>query len=56
MKHPILEELEETLGSIEGAWNGDESGSAEDMARAAHEALAKVKELKALLEELNISL
>lgn len=53
--HPLLDKLTSELEDISSQWNGDESGSAEDMASAANEAIEKVEELKSLLEELGIT-
>jgi len=49
-----LKQLKSQLEGISGNWNGDESGTAEDRAHAADEAIEKINELEALLEELNI--
>lgn len=54
-QHPRLDKLAETLEEIAGQWNGDESGSQEDMAHAANDAIEKIQELKELLEELNLT-
>lgn len=37
---------------VSGEWNGDESGTQEDMAQLAEEIAEKATELQALLEEL----
>lgn len=53
--HPNLSKLETELENIAGQWNGDESGSQEDAANAANDALEAIKELKNCLEELDIN-
>lgn len=53
-QHPKLDKLEAILEEIAGQWNGDESGLQEDMAHASLEAIEKIKELKVLLDELNL--
>lgn len=55
MDNPKLKILEDLLEEISGEWNGDLPGLQEDMAHAANEALEKIKELKVLLEELELS-
>lgn len=53
--HPRLDKLAEYLEEISGEWNGDESGLQEDRAHASQEAIEKIKELKELLDELELT-
>ena len=54
-QHPKLDRLIETLQEISGQWNGDESGSQEDNAHTADDAIEKIEELKELLDALDIT-
>ena len=54
-QHPLLNTLEVKLEEITSMWNGEDDGSLEDIAHCADEALQKIKELKELLEEINIT-
>lgn len=47
-----LIELQENLGQIQGNWDGDLPGRAEDLATIAREAYEKIIELKKLLAEI----
>lgn len=47
-----LIELQENLGQIEGNWDGDMPGRAEELATTAHDAYQKVIELKKLLADI----
>lgn len=50
-----LIQLEKEMNEIAGRWNGDESGLQEDRAHASLEVIEKIKEIKTLLEELEIN-
>lgn len=54
-QHPKLDKLTEVLEEIAGEWNGDMPGSQEDNAHASLGAIEKIKELKELLEELDLT-
>lgn len=49
-----LKMLKSQLEGISGNWNGDESGIAEDRARAAIQGIENIQELESILQELNI--
>jgi len=49
-----LNRLEKKLSNIAGNWNGDESGLAEDRARASLDVIEKINEIREIIEELNI--
>lgn len=61
--HPKLDKLIETLEEISGYWNGEDDRYVggdgevydEDSAHCANEAIEKIKELKELLDELNLT-
>jgi hypothetical protein len=54
MKEQLLK-CKKELEEIAGSWNGDESGSAEDMAHASIELIEQIEKLIGILEELNIN-
>lgn len=47
-----LDKLDKQAEEIAGEWNGDESGTQEDMAMIAADIREKIKELKELIESL----
>ena len=47
-----LKEMEDWAGGITGEWDGDFPGSQEDRAHCADEIIAKIDELKELIEEM----
>ena len=52
--HPKLDYLIKVLEEMD-TWDGDLPGLAEDRAHASQEAIDKIKELKELLEELELT-
>ncbi len=54
-KTPLLDSLESELNDIASEWNGDNPGLQEERATASLDAIEKIKELKLLLEELEIN-
>lgn len=51
----MFSELIKQLEAIQGSWDGNSPGIAEDRAHAATEALAKLYDLEYILDELHIN-